>query len=655
MHVEEYDPAFDAGAFWRPALPVVDVSAFMDNESSNNHESEAIEVEELVWDNLIDEVRDFSNNEVVSELVFEEIFASPAEVLERSGAPELVFDELFEDPAVVRMRTARAEETPSRSPLPGHTLRGRRFACLLRFSDVMEELVAVTPEVPAIGTPGALSPPPPAPPLPHAARSASDPLPPIAAIVPAPERELFCDVCASMFPISTGFHCVMSHACCGECMAQYIAVKVSERLVRQIRCPSHGCTCLVSEITIEKLLAEAPDVLKSYKRVRAKAANPNLVECPTCDELVSGNPGRPNMACTACKAEFCFHHALAHPGKKCPVEKVSLAARVGNAWWRMRHTRTCPSCKNSIEKNGGCNHMTCRCGFEICWKCGDPYEKNGRRGHVFKYFPSPSELRYCCNDSKQWAARVGLFVGAVPLAAAGAALFVAGYPIFKATTTINSAVKHIKRKRAIRQRERRNRLEHAELMASPESQFGMCLRHYESAGMPHTCLSCNQRTTCTHSFPISAEQFPGADMNMCMWCGHYRHNGCDHYYSADHLDNCVFCGAARPHATAVGASAPPAPPAPPMPGTEAATAAVFAARQARLRVASAVTSRRRAIEEASSGSEYEVWSDDEELSTYPPPLGSTLEEYAQAPLRAEQLHLELDSLQVMMAELEAAI
>lgn len=31
------------------------------------------------------------------------------------------------------------------------------------------------------------------------------------------------------------------------------------------------------------------------------------------------------------------------------------------------NTKDCPKCGSPVEKNGGCNLMTCRCGTFFCW------------------------------------------------------------------------------------------------------------------------------------------------------------------------------------------------------------------------------------------------------------------------------------------------
>jgi ariadne-1 len=76
----------------------------------------------------------------------------------------------------------------------------------------------------------------------------------------------------------------------------------------------------------------------------------------------------------ACGFRFCFScHHEAHAPATCEQvrqwgRKCSDDSETGH--WLGANTKGCPRCNVFVEKNGGCNHMTCRqCGYEWCWMC----------------------------------------------------------------------------------------------------------------------------------------------------------------------------------------------------------------------------------------------------------------------------------------------
>eukprot|EP01056_Protomagalhaensia_sp_Gyna25_P005785 Protomagalhaensia_sp_Gyna_25__5784@NODE_847_length_2513_cov_7_926839_g668_i0_p1_GENE_NODE_847_length_2513_cov_7_926839_g668_i0NODE_847_length_2513_cov_7_926839_g668_i0_p1_ORF_typecomplete_len503_score70_44IBR/PF01485_21/1_7e07IBR/PF01485_21/7_6e14zfCCHC/PF00098_23/3_2e03zfCCHC/PF00098_23/2_8e02zfCCHC/PF00098_23/0_067_NODE_847_length_2513_cov_7_926839_g668_i0241511 len=82
-----------------------------------------------------------------------------------------------------------------------------------------------------------------------------------------------------------------------------------------------------------------------------------------------------------CGESFCF--ACGQEGHlPIPCEVIHTWDRknqgeADNVVWIFVNTKNCPACKNPIEKNQGCMHMTCRCGFEFCWLCMGDWKKHG--------------------------------------------------------------------------------------------------------------------------------------------------------------------------------------------------------------------------------------------------------------------------------------
>jgi ariadne-1 len=89
----------------------------------------------------------------------------------------------------------------------------------------------------------------------------------------------------------------------------------------------------------------------------------------------------PTVHCR-CKHNFCFGCTLAdHQPPPCSLVKKWLKkceddSETSN--WISANTKECPKCNSTIEKNGGCNHMTCRkCKHEFCWMCMGLWSEHG--------------------------------------------------------------------------------------------------------------------------------------------------------------------------------------------------------------------------------------------------------------------------------------
>ena len=76
------------------------------------------------------------------------------------------------------------------------------------------------------------------------------------------------------------------------------------------------------------------------------------------------------MTCNKCSTEFCFQCKDNWHGEE-TCEEAMKKQLAGWADENKDNVSLCPMCKTRIEKNAGCNHMTCGfCNYEFCWACG---------------------------------------------------------------------------------------------------------------------------------------------------------------------------------------------------------------------------------------------------------------------------------------------
>ena len=110
----------------------------------------------------------------------------------------------------------------------------------------------------------------------------------------------------------------------------------------------------------------------------------SLAWCPgkECVNAVKAEYGSPiTIDCTSCHHLWCFA-CLQDAHLPCNCELADKWMKLHstdseNVTWVRAFTKQCPKCKNHIEKNQGCNHMTCRCGYEFCWLCRKDWKKIG--------------------------------------------------------------------------------------------------------------------------------------------------------------------------------------------------------------------------------------------------------------------------------------
>ncbi|XP_028416983.1 E3 ubiquitin-protein ligase parkin-like isoform X2 [Dendronephthya gigantea] len=237
-------------------------------------------------------------------------------------------------------------------------------------------------------------------------------------------RNIPCITCSEISDVILVFPCESKHTICEDCFREYCVTYLSERRFVQterkgytIACPGNSDDCraaFISDPHHFRLLGD-----EQYERFQTFAAEECVllaggVLCPGrgCGQGIFPPQGRRRVTCEhGCGLVFCRNCSRPyHEGECQSSEATAGASASGNtaanrfqvteannqrARWNeqseahiKKSTKRCPNtkCNVPVEKNAGCNHMTCsRCGFHWCWICRVPWDRKCQRNHWFNH------------------------------------------------------------------------------------------------------------------------------------------------------------------------------------------------------------------------------------------------------------------------------
>ncbi|KAM3619244.1 uncharacterized protein V6R79_005011 [Siganus canaliculatus] len=249
-----------------------------------------------------------------------------------------------------------------------------------------------------------------------------------------------CGVCFMSF---LGSECVevveCGHIFCRACLAQFCKLQITEGNVRGVTCLQADCTAAPSPAQVKLLVGD--ELFSRYDRLLLQSsldAMSDVVYCPRlfCGSAVIKEKSSPAAVCSSCSFAFCvLCRKTYHGTDSCQVHKKVLkqtkaVGEEANAdlpqslegmralWddyacgskqrkrllenryglnslrltmegflsedWITTNSKNCPHCFRRIEKNGGCNLMTCsRCRQIFCWICLTRLTSSTRQSHFW--------------------------------------------------------------------------------------------------------------------------------------------------------------------------------------------------------------------------------------------------------------------------------
>ncbi|KAH8497694.1 hypothetical protein H0E87_017322 [Populus deltoides] len=190
-----------------------------------------------------------------------------------------------------------------------------------------------------------------------------------------------CDICIEDASADTATRMECGHCFCNNCWTEHFIIKINEGQSRRIQCMAHRCSAICDEAIVRNLVSRRhPNLAEKFDRFLLESYiedNKMVKWCPSiphCGKAIRVEEDEFCEVECSCGLQFCFSClSEAHSpcsclmwerwSKKCHDESETVN-------WITVHTKPCPKCYKPVEKNGGCNLVSCICGQSFCWVCG---------------------------------------------------------------------------------------------------------------------------------------------------------------------------------------------------------------------------------------------------------------------------------------------
>ena len=172
------------------------------------------------------------------------------------------------------------------------------------------------------------------------------------------------------------------HTYCSECFRHYLESASHTKTFPLVCIGDEGaCKIPISIPQIRRFLQ--PQIFQALVEVAFRsyldqhAQELKFCTTPDCQQIYRHSPNTRILQCPSCFSTICSAcDEEAHEGMTCQERRLhkdpAEQDRLFNEW-AARNGKRCPECRSVVEKNDGCNHMTCHCGAHFCWTCGQTF------------------------------------------------------------------------------------------------------------------------------------------------------------------------------------------------------------------------------------------------------------------------------------------